>query len=227
VCSQFIVDKTGKQLARVFNASGGDEIHSRPRVVPRRPAPVIVRPSSGRVLKEMIFGLVPSWSSTPTVKFATHNARLMSPDKKTGREVPIYEKPTWREAFRRRHCLVPMTGFIEPIYEGELKGNMVVFRPKEQDVFAAAGIWEEWTSKTTGEAMSTFTILTDDPVPDVARLGHDRTPVFLSEGEFDHWLLADSDQPQEMLNFLRSRHAKWHWSATVDRPLAPGWEKRA
>ena len=79
MCSQFIVDKTGKQLARVFNASGGDEIHSRPRVVPRRPAPVIVRPSSGRVLKEMIFGLVPSWSATPTVKFAAYNARPVSP----------------------------------------------------------------------------------------------------------------------------------------------------
>ncbi|MBK8576378.1 MAG: SOS response-associated peptidase family protein [Elusimicrobia bacterium] len=227
MCSQFIVDKTGIQLGRSLKASGGNDIPARSRVVPRRPAPVVVRQASERIFKEMIFGLVPAWSPTPTVKFATHNARLMSADKKTGRNVLIYEKPTWREAFRLRHCLVPMTGFIEPIYQGELAGNMVVFRPNEQNVFAAAGIWEEWTSKTTGEAVSTFTVLTDDPVPDVERLGHDRTPVFLSEEDFDHWLLAESAQPQEMLNSLRSRHAKWRWSATIDRPLAPGWEKRA
>lgn len=227
MCSQFIVDKTGKQLARVLKASGGDDIPNRLRVVPRRPAPVVVRQSPGRVLKEMAFGLVPSWSPTPTVKFATHNARLMSADKQTGRIIPIYEKPTWRDAFRLRHCLVPMTGFIEPIYEGELKGNMVAFHPNDQSVFSAAGIWEEWTSKTTGESISTFTILTDDPVPDIARMGHDRTPVFLSEGDFDQWLQAESAPPKDWLNFLRSHHTNWRWSATVDRPLAPGWERRA
>ncbi|MBK8574197.1 MAG: SOS response-associated peptidase family protein [Elusimicrobia bacterium] len=116
-------------MARTLKASGGNDIPARSRVVPRRPAPVIVRQAFERVLKEMLFGLVPAWSPTPTVKFATHNARLMSADKKTGRELPIYEKPTWREAFRLRHCLVPMTGFIEPIYRGELAGIWWSFGP--------------------------------------------------------------------------------------------------
>lgn len=226
MCAQFIVNKTGKQLARVFKASGGAGLPARPRVVPRRPAVVCVQQASGRALTEMQFGLVPSWSPTPTVKFATHNARLFSEDPKTGREIPIFEKPAWREAFRLRHCLVPMTGFIEPIYTGDLAGNMVIFRPNGQEVFAAAGIWEEWASKTTGETLATFTVLTDAPVPDVARLGHDRTPVFLSEADFDLWLRAESSTPHDWLNFLRSRRTSWDWSATIDRPLAPGWEKR-
>jgi putative SOS response-associated peptidase YedK len=127
-----------------------------------------------------------------------------------------------------RHCLVPMTGFIEPIYQGELAGKYGGLSAERAGRFRGGRYLGGMDSqRRRGRAASTFTVLTDDPVPDVERLGHDRTPVFLSEEDFDHWLLAESAQPQEMLNFLRSRHAKWGWSATIDRPLAPGWEKRA
>ena len=85
-------------------------------------------------MSEKEFGLVPSWSKERKVKYSTHNARLVSTDEKSGKPVPIYMKPTWREAFAGRHCLVPMDLFIEPIYTGEFAGNMVKFIPKGEEV---------------------------------------------------------------------------------------------
>lgn len=173
-----------------------------------------------------MFGLVPAWSNTPKVKFATHNARLYSVEEKTKREIPITEKPTWRDPFKKRHCLVPMTGFIEPIYSGDLAGKMVVFRPREVEVLLAAGLWEDWVSKEGGETRSTFTILTDNPVTEIERMGHDRTPIFLGGEKAFEWLKPESKSPTEWIHYLRSNPVKMTWSGTVDRPMAPGWEKR-
>ncbi len=58
----------------------------------------------------------------------------------------------------------------------------MVFRPKETEVFLAVGLWEDWVPKGGGETRSTFTILTDNPVPEIERMGHDRTPIFLEGG---------------------------------------------
>jgi putative SOS response-associated peptidase YedK len=173
-----------------------------------------------------LFGLVPAWSPTPKVKFSTHNARLYSVEEKTKRGNPITEKPTWRDPFKKRHCLVPMTGFIEPIYSGEFAGKMVEFKPRADDVMLAAGLWEDWVSKESGETRSTFTVLTDNPVPDIERMGHDRTPIFLEGEKAIEWLKPESKPPAEWIQFLRSNPAKMSWVATVDRPMAPGWEKR-
>lgn len=167
------------------------------------------------MLMDMEFGLVPAWSDKRRPAFATHNARLWSEDGRTS----ISQKPTWRDAFAKRHCLVPMTGFIEPLYTGPLAGHMVQFFPTKEEVLAAAGLWETWTSKTTGETVDTFTILTDDPDPHIAQMGHDRTPVFLTPGDFDDWLAADRRRAADWLTFLKERRAVVDWGETVDRPL--------
>jgi putative SOS response-associated peptidase YedK len=226
ICAQYTIDKPIGDIALAIRALIRGDGADVGRVTPRRRAPVVVRDPAGRALTAMSFGLVPAWSPTPSVKFATHNARLMSSEDKSGRTVPIYDKPTWREPFRRRHCLVPMTSFIEPIYEGELAGHMVAFRPEGRELFTAAGIWDEWIDKATGEVRPSFTVLTDDPAPDVARRGHDRTPVFLEEGDGDAWLLAEDRSPRDWVDFLRGHAAPWRWTAAVDRPLAPGWTRR-
>jgi putative SOS response-associated peptidase YedK len=195
------------------------------RVLPFQQAPVIVRDGGKRVVRSMQFSLVPAWSKERRVKFATHNARLVSHDDRTGRDVPIYEKPTWRGPFSHRHCLVPISGFIEPIYRGDFAGNMVCFLPKDHQLMAAAGIWEEWTSHETGEIIDSFSILTDDPHPFVKSIGHDRTPVFLKPEAYEAWL-SDDLSPQANLAMLRKSKAEPDLVVEKDRPLKPGWEKR-
>ena len=227
MCAQFTLAKTLKDLAERLNLTILEEIFFPQRFVPSSKAPVVTKPPTGWALRPMRFGLIPSWSKEPKVKFATYNARLMSEDKKTRRQVPIYEKPTWRSAFQTRHCLVPMTTFIEPLYDGELAGNMVAFGREDQGILVAAGIWEEWTNTTTGEVIPSFSILTDDPLPFVKKLGHDRSPVFLKDTSLDDWLNPMNGDPKEFIKALRENKEVPPLKATIDRPLAKGWERHA
>jgi putative SOS response-associated peptidase YedK len=185
-------------------------------IVPYTAAPVLVAKGDGQMLSAMKFSLVPSWSKEPKVKFATHNARLESID----------EKPTWKKVFSERHCLIPLTDFIEPIYEGELAGNMVAFHAKSGTTLYAAGVWDEWVNKATGEVLQSFAIITFDPPPFVAGVGHDRCPIFLSEQDGAEWLANTGTSGKLLKDFLLARKSVPELDVTPHRPLKAGWEKR-
>lgn len=185
-------------------------------IVPYRPAPVIVRDQEKDVLTQMQFSMVPSWSKEPRVKFATHNARLESID----------EKPTWKTVFVRRHCLVPLTDFIEPIYEGEHAGFMVAFAQRDGEMIFAAGVWDEWVNRQSGEVIQSFAIITSDPPPFIAGTGHDRCPIFLSGAAGQEWLGNSGTNPAELKSFLIESKVEPEYSVTRHRPMRPGWEKR-
>lgn len=185
-------------------------------IVPHRPAPVITQGPTGWLLGAMRFSLLPRWSKEPRVAFATHNARIES----------VAEKATWREAFRQRHCLVPLTHFIEPIYENAHAGFMVAFHRPDDDFLTAAGIWESWTDRNTGEVVESFAILTSEAPPTVAQVGHDRCPVFIGENHRAQWLASEGSDPKVMIDFLISCREVVNFEVERHRPMRPGWEKR-
>lgn len=187
------------------------------RFLPYSKAPVAVAGNAYSNLKMMNFSLVPSWSKTPKVKFATHNARLDT----------ILEKPTWRGPFVKKHCLVPMSEFVESITEvgKSHAGNMVRFHEKEDQLMVAAGIYDEWVNKYTGEILESFAILTDEPPPFVAQIGHDRCPVFIRKEHYKEWLNYKGNG-KGALELLSSARRELNFAVEIDRPLKAGWEKR-
>ena len=229
MCAQYTLKITDAEIRNLLGISAGSlqSEHKEPidaLIVPHRPAPVMVGSADTRVLREMNFSLIPSWSKTRRPQFATHNARLRSQDS-AGKIVPIFEKPTWKKPFLSKHCIVPMTAFLEPIYSGELAGNMVKFSPDDAHILLAAGIRDEWTDKNSGEIVDSFAILTDDPYPFVELMGHDRSPVFLSPANAQKWLeFPASAQPA--LEFLLENKVTPKFLANPHRALRPGWEKR-
>ena len=181
-------------------------------VTPHRLAPVIVFRDHALMATPMKFSLLPRWSKEPKVKFATHNARLES----------IVEKPTWRDSFKKRHCIIPMTSFIEPIYEGSEAGHMVSFHESNMNWLMAAGIWDEWTNKDTGEVIESFSIITTKPLPFVETTGHDRSPLFLKSAAAEEWLRAETGD----VDWLTAKAEMPEIAVTRFRPMKPGWEKR-
>lgn len=155
-------------------------------VFPHTPSTVIV----GQKRVTMSYSLVPSWSKERRPKFATYNCRI---------ETAI-EKPTWKDSFVKHHCIVPLSSFIEPIYEGELGGNMVGFSTGQ--VLYAAGIYNEWIDKNTGEVVPTFAILTKEPNETILKAGHDRSPIFLNTVKARAWIQNENDDPENLRNFL-------------------------
>ena len=158
-------------------------------VFPYTKAPVITKYNNQHSLRLMSYSLIPSWSKIAKPKFTTYNARLDRPGKQSGKLELIYEAPTWSKPFRSQRCIVPLSGFFESCREGSHAGNMVKFSNKdESDLLLAAGVYDRWTDRSTGEIIDSFAILTDDPVPFIQEVGHDRQPVFLSLDNAYKWL---------------------------------------
>ena len=124
----------------------------------------------------MRWGLIPYWAKDPKIGFTTINARAEE----------VTEKPLYREAMKRRRCLIPADAFYEwQRLSGETK-QPFAFGLQSGELYAFAGLWERWKSKE-GEALETFSILTTDPNKLAERV-HDRMPVILERCDYRRWM---------------------------------------
>lgn len=218
MCSQYSIEMSLKDIIALLNVKRDDVLLEElpAKVLPYIKAPALYLEDGVRVLDAMQFSLIPRWSAEPRSKFATHNARLDTID----------EKNTFKEAFVKHHCIVPMTGFIEPIYVGSFAGNMLEFHPPAPVLLYAAGIWDEWVDKKSGEVIKSFSIITHEPIPFVLENGHDRSPVFLKPEDADRWLRSEGEAPPALKEFLLDVRYEPELRPEISRPMKSGWEKR-
>lgn len=186
------------------------------RILPHSPAPVILLDKGKYQIKMFNFALIPVWSKERRPKFSTHNVRLET----------VLEKPTWKRPFLKNHCLVPISTFIEPIYIGKFAGNMVKFELAECAFVPA--VFDHWTDKETDKTINSFSILTSDPGKFVNKIGHERSPIFIKQSKeiFDFWFDVENHSGDEFIKLLSKQHEP-KMKAIIDRPMKPGWEKRA
>jgi putative SOS response-associated peptidase YedK len=95
------------------------------------------------------------------------------------RSETVSTKPAFRAAFKRRHCLVPASGFYHWRTVGKQK-LPTLFGPAS-GLFGFAGLWDTWHGGDNGEPLDTFTIVTTDANATVAPT-HDRMPSCISQG---------------------------------------------
>ena len=218
MCAQFLLKAQAHDLERTFGITLRDPetFFSEPdaqRVLPHQNALVV----TAQGFRVMVFSLTPSWSKERRTKYATYNARLET----------LTTKPTWKTPFETRRCVVPMTTFIEPAYENELAGNMVSFHTPENKILCAAGIYDQWVDKESGEVFESFAVITTEPYALVTeKTGHDRSPLFLKENSLKDWLDPAPKKSAVLLNLLKEAKQIPTLSADKDRAMKPGWEKR-
>lgn len=188
------------------------------RVFPHKEFPVVIAEEGQRVVKQMNYSLVPKWSQVRRPKFSTYNCRIES----------VCEKPTWREPIKRHRCLVGFTSFYESCYEGSHAGNVVEFQQAEHGLLVAAGIWEQWVDKSTGEVLDSFAIITTKPDPYIKSVGHDRSPLFLPQSNevFTEWLDIEPKVCAKAKDFLLSSYQPPDLKVDIERPLKAGWDKK-
>jgi putative SOS response-associated peptidase YedK len=108
--------------------------------------------------------------------------------------------PAFREAFRRRRCLVPVDAFYEWRREGTIRQPYLVIRIDGQPM-ALAGLWAGWHDPAIDAVRRTFTIVTTSPNEALADL-HDRMPVVISKEAWARWLAPSPADPGELLGLL-------------------------
>ncbi len=193
MCGRFTNRAKPEQIKKRFKVGVKNPNLFQPRfnIAPSQMIGVVYTPETERILSQLKWGLVPSWSKDAPTSKGLINARAET----------ITEKPSFREAFKSRRCIIPASGFYEWQKKGTGAKQPFYFYLKEKDVFGFAGLWEEWLDKQTGELLETCTIITTE-ANEVLKPIHDRMPVILKSEGYDEWLDAKVKETDKLKKFL-------------------------
>ncbi|MGE0252954.1 MAG: SOS response-associated peptidase [Alphaproteobacteria bacterium] len=191
MCGRYTNHLTWREIVELYDLTATDyapNLEPRYNIAPTQRAPVVrITPDGGRELAMLRWGLVPHWSPGPESRYSTINARAET----------VRTKPSYRDAFRHRRCLVPASGYYE--WQATESGKQPsYFRLDGGRPMTFAGLWERWERKGPEEAIESFAIVVTEAAPAIRHL-HDRMPVLLAPGEFGTWMTGDADAAAALL----------------------------
>ena len=182
MCGRFTQERPTSDLAEIFEAEDlAGEPGGRFNVAPTDEAAVVVQREDRRAIKAYRWGLIPHWAEDARVGSRMFNARAET----------LGSSPVFREALRKRRCLVPVDSFYEWRRDGRKRQPFRIVRSDGRPL-ALAGLWAGWRDPDTDQVRRTFTIITTTP-NDLMRPIHNRMPVVLAPEAWDQWL--DTTRP--------------------------------
>lgn len=175
MCGRYTLVETNKLQERFKTINTIDDLKPNYNAAPTHVMPVVAEIEEKVQLVLMKWGLVPSWSKEPVMKFSTINARSEG----------VEDKPTYRGPFKRSRCIVPANGFYE--WKRTEKDKVPhYFTLKDNQLFGFAGLYDTWHSPD-GSQLQTFTIMTTQ-ANEIMKPIHDRSPVMLNSKNEEAWL---------------------------------------
>jgi putative SOS response-associated peptidase YedK len=181
-------------LAQIFEAEDlATSDGGRFNVAPTNEALVVVQREAERAVVRYRWGLIPPWSDDARIASRTFNARAET----------VTTSPMFRDAFRKRRCLVPVDGFYEWRRDGAKRHPTRIMDPSGAPL-ALAGLWTGRQDPESGEWRRTFTIVTTRPNDFMAPI-HDRMPVIIPPDGWAAWLDAAGADPAEVRAMLEPR----------------------
>lgn len=189
MCGRFALDTIEERLLEAFQISDSLGYVPSWNIAPTQNLLAVRATPNGRGPARLRWGLVPRWAPDPSLGGRMINARSET----------AAEKPTFREAFALRRCLIPATGFYEWKKTPSHPARPYYFRPARGGVMALAGVWESWKRARGKPALETGAILTCAANDDVRGV-HDRMPVILPPHVWDAWIFgADTAAAGQLL----------------------------
>lgn len=212
MCGRFALKAPKTELIDLFDLAACDDFPVRYNIAPGTDIPVIRRSPEGlRVLHLLRWGLIPHWAKDPAIGARLVNARSES----------VADKPAFRDAFRRRRCLVPADGFYEWKTEGKVK-QPYYFNAASGTPFALAGLWESWKAPD-GTIVRTVCLLTTEANELMAPV-HNRMPVIVGQDDWAAWL---ADPAEKVAALLRPCSSGVLQARPVDRRVSRSGEEGA
>jgi putative SOS response-associated peptidase YedK len=206
VCGRFTLTLPPDLIAEAFGLDLDDlpPLEARYNVAPTQPVAVVrrLRPDGPRQLDLLRWGL-----TLPPAGGARRGGPIIN-----ARSESIATRGAFRDAFRRRRCLVPADGFYEWMADAGRRQAFHVAR-KDGRPLALAGLWEP---AAAGGAPASCVILTTEPI-ELLRPIHDRMPVIVEPADFDRWLSPGGVTPDALAGILRPSPA----DTLAARPVGP------
>ena len=196
MCGRLALACEAEALAKFHALVTPPPLAARYNIAPTEPV-LMVRAANasgtGRPTAELVrWGLVPAWVKDPASMSLLINARSET----------AAVKPSFRDAMKRRRCLIPASAFYEwgPPRDGDRSRQPYLMRAADADLFALAGVWETW-SGPNGESFDSLAILTRSATADIATLHH-RMPLPVAQPAFDAWLDCARVNPSDAFGLI-------------------------
>lgn len=173
MCGRYALHSNPEVVALTFGLSDVPAYPPRYNIAPTSQVLIVRQEGERRGAAMVKWGLVPRWAKDPAVGARMNNARAET----------VAEKPSFRDAYRKRRCLIPASGFYEWKLEHGLKQPYYI-HPAGAELFAFAGLWEQW------QDLQTCAVITTEANEKMAAV-HDRMPAILDSKDFPQWLAGE------------------------------------
>jgi len=215
MCGRYVVAYDPQTLVSGFSVTRVTPFPRRWNVTPQSPVPVVYETREGeRVAELMRWGLVPHWARDASIGHKLNNARAEG----------LFDKPSFRQAARRRRCLLPASGFYE--WQATPTGKQPwYFCGRDPTPLAMAGVFEAWRLSESEEWLLTCCVITVAANELMAPI-HDRMPALLAPQQWAAWLARDVQDPAQLTPLLApcapDTLQAWQVSRAVSRGTAEG-----
>lgn len=204
MCGRFVITSPPEALRRIFGYLEQPNFPPRHNIAPTQPIPVVILEHGARHFHLMRWGLIPSWVKDPRKFTLLINARSET----------VLEKPAFKNAIRRRRCLIPADGYYEWQVADGRKRPFFIYR-RDREPLGLAAVAETWMGPN-GEELDTVAIVTTAASPELSVL-HNRVPVAIDEDDFARWLDCSEDSAEPVLRLMappRNGTFSWHQVST-------------
>jgi putative SOS response-associated peptidase YedK len=204
MCGRFVIISPPEALRRLFGYSEQPNMPPRHNIAPTQPVPVVIVENGARHFRLMRWGFIPAWVKDPRTFALLINARAET----------VQEKPAFKNAIKRRRCLVPADGYYEWQASATRQRPFFIHR-RDGGPFGLAALAETWIGPN-GEELDTVAIVTAAASADLAPLHH-RVPVTIAPGDFDRWLdcrAVDAEAAMPLLAAPEEGEFAWHEVST-------------
>lgn len=193
MCGRFVGFRSLDEMRGYFPIDkAACEVMENYNVAPSQEVLAIVKHAGENWLDRFHWGLVPFWAKDISIGNKMINARSES----------VAEKPSFRNAFKKRRCLILADGFYEWTGEKGRKQPVFITLP-DKSPFAFAGLWESWNNKGTQEsAYKSCTIITTQASKSMRDIHH-RMPAILKADVYEPWLDTENQNVAKLEGILK------------------------
>lgn len=164
-------------------------------IAPSQYSPIAININDKRIIKNMTWGLIPSWSKNKIVGQKMINARSET----------ILDKPSFQGLMKSNRCIVIADGYFEWNSQNGIGQPYYIFHP-EKKILPMAGLWTTWQSSKFN-IIESYTIITTKPQKPIAHI-HNRMPVIIENKMINEWINCEVNSLNSTLDLLKPYSSK-------------------